>query len=102
MTDGSRIWFYDVPTINCEMLRRAQIMAATASAAHLSPEDAAFLTDTSDSLAGLSDELARAFDFAFWTFDFRGELDDALDGAFLRSVLASTPTFSGGLLASAA
>jgi hypothetical protein len=77
-------------------------MAAIATASRFSSEDTASGTDAAKSLDGLSEELGRALDLAFWALDFRGDLEDALDGAFLRSVLASTPTLSGGLLSSAA
>jgi hypothetical protein len=77
-------------------------MVAISTATRFSSEDTASTTAAANPLDGLSEDLGRALDVAFWALDFRGDLEDALDGAFLRSVLASTPTLSGGLLSSAA
>jgi hypothetical protein len=102
MTDCSVIWFYDGVTIDRELRWRTQIMVARGMVYHFSTGDSAFLAESSAPIEGLSDEFARALDLAFWTLDFRGDLEDALDVAFLRTVLAATPTLSGGLLSSAA
>jgi hypothetical protein len=102
MTDCSVVWFYDEVTIDTELRRRTEIMVARAMVYRFSNDDSAFLAEPSAPIEGLSDEFARALDLAFWTLDFRGDLEDALDVAFLRTALAATPTLSGGLLSSAA
>jgi len=77
-------------------------MVAIATDIDFSPEGAASPIDRLGPLEGLSDEVGRALDLALWTFDFRGDLEDALDDAFLRSVLSGTPTLTGGLIGTAA
>jgi hypothetical protein len=99
MTDGCHDWFYDRATITEEIVRRAETMVASMSAVQSAFEDSASAINPDRALSELSDDLTRALDLALWTFDFRGDLEDALDGALLRSILAGTPTLSGGLLA---
>ena len=70
-------------------------MIATTSAVQHPGDEPVF---PAQALGELSDELTRALDFELWALTFRGDLDDALDGALLRSVLAGTPTLSGGLV----
>jgi hypothetical protein len=77
-------------------------MVAIATDNYFSSEDSGRIDDLAGSLDGLSAEIERALDLAIWAFDFQGDLEDALDGAFLRSVLAGTPTLTGGLLTNAA
>jgi len=76
-------------------------MVASMSAVRSTFEHSASAINPDRALSDLSDDLTRALDLALWTFDFRGDLEDALDGALLRSILAGTPTLSGGLLAAA-
>jgi hypothetical protein len=52
-----------------------------------------------DTITILKAEVAGALDQAFWTFDFQGELEEALDAALLRATLAVTPTLSSDLFA---
>jgi len=77
-------------------------MTATTSNVPTTAEQTPFVVDFTGTLGELSQELSRALDQALWTFDFQGELEDALDVAFLRSALAGTPTLSGGLISAAA
>jgi hypothetical protein len=77
-------------------------MVASGFTRHAPSDDTASLTELMGSFDSLSEDFARALDCALWTFDFQGDLEEALDGAFLRSVLAGTPTLSGGLLSNAA
>jgi hypothetical protein len=74
-------------------------MVASASAARYTFDESIAIASPNGALSDLSDDLSRAIDQALWTHDFRGDLEDALDGALLRSILACTPTLSGGLLA---
>jgi hypothetical protein len=102
MTDGGRGWFYDEATILDARARRAATMTATMSTGQSASETSAWVSGSDCDVNELSHELTRALDLALWTFDFRGDLEEALDGAWLRSVLAGTPTLSGGLLSTAA
>jgi hypothetical protein len=77
-------------------------MSATMSTGQSTSETSDWVSGSDCAVSELSYEFTRALDLALWTFDFRGDLDDALDGAWLRSVLAGTPTLSGGLLSTAA
>jgi hypothetical protein len=48
--------------------------------------------------AGLTDftaELTSAVGDAYWSFVFRGELEEAIDSALLRAAIAETPILSG-------
>jgi len=74
------------------------MMSATANAFSMSADLYHSGTHAMGALGDLSCDLNRALDQAIWAFDFRGELEEALDEAILRSVLADTPTLSGGLL----
>jgi len=78
------------------------MMSATANTFPMNADLYQSGTDAMCTLGDLSSDLNRALDQALWTFDFRGELEEALDEAILRSVLAGTPTLSGGLLSMAA
>jgi hypothetical protein len=101
MTDGAPDWFYDVVVMTEEIVRRVGTMVASTSPIRYVFDDSIAFASPDRALNELSDELTRAIDVALWTFDFRGDLEEALDGALLRSILAGTPTFSGGLLAAA-
>jgi hypothetical protein len=77
-------------------------MTATFSNGPTTAEQTTYFGDSTGTLGELSQELSRALDQALWTFELQGELEDALDVAFLRSALAGTPTLSGGLISAAA
>lgn len=77
-------------------------MDATLTALEAPTDGITFTADASKTLDDLTTELTSALDNAFWAFDFQGELEDALDAALLRMVLAGTPIFSGELIAVAA
>jgi hypothetical protein len=101
MTDGRSDWFYDMATLTEEIVRRVGTMVASLSAARYSLDNSIALSSPEHALSELSEDVTRAIDLALWTFDFRGDLEEALDGALLRSILAGTPTLTGGLLAAA-
>jgi hypothetical protein len=98
MTDGARDRFYDAGAMSDERGWRRDTMIASTSADQIAFDGFAPAAGAHRVLTDLSDDLTRALDQALWSFDLRGDLDEALDGALLRSVLAETPTFSGGQL----
>ena len=77
-------------------------MTATTSNLSTTDEWSTYFGDSASVIGDLSQEFTRALDQALWSFEFQGDLEDALDVAFLRSALAGTPTISGGLISAAA
>jgi hypothetical protein len=71
------------------------------------PVDSLMTTDSTQrgcearDLADLTTELTSALNGAIWSYMLRAELEDALDTALFRAVMAETPTLSGAGLFSA-